>query len=121
MCGIAGYFNRSKKAQGLKEIAAMIEMEEHRGPNDRGFFGIDFSQKTGKEVFPEEEGEIQGSFNGFLGFCRLSIRDLSDNGHQPMADSEKKAVLVFNGEIYNADIYRKELTEKGYIFRGGRY
>ena len=36
-----------------------------------------------------------------LGHTRLSIQDLSTNGSQPMESSNKRYVIVFNGEIYN--------------------
>jgi len=44
-----------------------------------------------------------------LGHDRLSILDLSENGHQPMHNEQKNLYIVFNGEIYNykelKDIY----------------
>jgi asparagine synthase (glutamine-hydrolysing) len=52
----------------------------HRGPNDRGY--------------------LQGKNFG-MGFRRLSILDLSTNGHQPMTLPGKHCHLTFNGEIYN--------------------
>jgi len=49
---------------------------------------------------PDDQGLEQGS--GFdLGFNRLSILDLTNNGHQPMWSGNKRYCLVFNGEIYN--------------------
>ena len=52
-----------------------------------------------------------------LGFNRLSILDLSVNGHQPMASPDEKVLLTMNGEIYNAFDYKKELTDWGYRFK----
>ena len=40
-------------------------------------------------------------------FFRLSIRDLSKNGSQPMWDLSKKYLIVFNGEIYNTNYLKK--------------
>lgn len=116
MCGIAGYFNRNREVQNLSKIAAMVEMEKHRGPDDTGIFGIDFLNNCGMEISEAIDRTALKKFDGFFGFCRLSIQDLSANGHQPMVDDEKETVLVFNGEIYNADKYRKELKKKGYCF-----
>jgi asparagine synthase (glutamine-hydrolysing) len=50
-----------------------------------------------------------------LAHRRLSIIDLSDAGHQPMANADETVHIVFNGEIYN---YR-ELKERvsNYPFR----
>ena len=50
-----------------------------------------------------------------LAMRRLSILNL-ENGTQPMYNENKRCALVFNGEIFNADILRKELLEKGHIF-----
>ena len=52
-----------------------------------------------------------------LGHRRLKIIDLSDEGGQPMSDAQNRAVLVFNGEIYNYRELRQELIERGYAFR----
>ena len=40
---------------------------------------------------------------------RLSIQDLSTNGMQPMNCGSDGSVIVFNGEIYNAEELRGEL------------
>jgi asparagine synthase (glutamine-hydrolysing) len=40
---------------------------------------------------------------------RLSIRDLSINGRQPMFSSDKKYCISFNGEIYNTDELKRML------------
>ena len=52
----------------------------------------------------------------FLGHARLSILDLSSNGHQPMASDCGKFSIVFNGEIYNYKTIRGELLQLGYTF-----
>jgi asparagine synthase (glutamine-hydrolysing) len=44
-----------------------------------------------------------------LGHRRLSILDLSPQGHQPMASPSGRYVIAFNGEIYNHRALRKEL------------
>jgi len=46
--------------------------------------------------------------NLFLGFQRLSIMDLSQQGDQPFTDENHNASLICNGEIYNY----KELIKK---------
>lgn len=50
-----------------------------------------------------------------LGHNRLAIIDLSPRGAQPMWDSKKEVVIVFNGEIYNYLELRTEL-ESDYQF-----
>ena len=54
---------------------------------------------------------------GFLGFNRLSIVDISKNGHQPMRSPDGMVLLAFNGEIYNAFDYKEELLNWGYTFK----
>ncbi|MEO8087916.1 MAG: asparagine synthase (glutamine-hydrolyzing) [Bacteroidota bacterium] len=83
MCGINGIFNYSgvslKDEQSLMD--AMNRCIAHRGPDDSG-------------TWNDAERKL------FLGHQRLSIIDLSAQGHQPMI-SDPGNVIVFNGEIYN--------------------
>ena len=51
-----------------------------------------------------------------LGHRRLSVIDLAA-GQQPMCDWQERAVIVFNGEIYNFPELRARLERKGYRFR----
>ena len=51
-----------------------------------------------------------------LGFVRLSIIDLTENGHQPMRDSSGQYIIIYNGEIYNYVEIKSELVKKGYSF-----
>jgi asparagine synthase (glutamine-hydrolysing) len=70
----------------------------HRGPDDCGIW-CDPNVPVG------------------LGHRRLSIIDLSAEGHQPMLSASGRYVLVFNGEIYNYRDIRQEL-EGVNSFRG---
>lgn len=99
-----GYYNRNKSVSG-SYIELMEQILEHRGPNDNGTELISIS--TDKDIV-----------NCAIGFDRLSIRDLSLTGHQPMKNNEGDVIIAFNGEIYNADEYRDELKSLGYVFRG---
>ena len=47
---------------------------------------------------------------------RLSIIDL-DKGMQPMCNEDGSMVMVFNGEIYNYQILREMLRQKGHRFQ----
>lgn len=44
-------------------------------------------------------------------FYRLSIRDLSKKGSQPMWDRSRRYLIVFNGEIYNSDDLKTKLGD----------
>jgi asparagine synthase (glutamine-hydrolysing) len=47
-----------------------------------------------------------------LGFCRLSIVVLSNDGRQPVADEAGGIRLVFNGELYNYRDIRQQLQRE---------
>ena len=94
----------------------MMEVQKHRGPDDSGYAIMDRVKGDFSLDNPVEEQE---SFPGalYFGFNRLSILDLSRNGHQPMYNSEAGVVFMFNGEIYNAFDYRDNLKSRGYNFK----
>lgn len=96
MCGFVGFADCVLDIDKVKVINDMMETIRHRGPNSGDYFTDD--QVT-------------------LGFRRLSIIDLSDEGSQPMYNEDKSCVLVFNGEIYNYQEIRSELLKKGHIFK----
>lgn len=102
MCGIAGLFDLARGQPGgalEHAVRAMTDTLVHRGPDGSG-------------VFADETGGVA------LGHRRLSILDLSEAGAQPMASSDGRYVITFNGEIFNfADIAR-ELPGGGTARRG---
>jgi asparagine synthase (glutamine-hydrolysing) len=89
MCAIVG-FNSINKNNILND---MLDMVNHRGPDDRGIYKDDFIS---------------------LGHNRLSILDLSNHGHQPMIFDD--LVIVYNGEVYNFQDIKQELVLLGYEF-----
>jgi asparagine synthase (glutamine-hydrolysing) len=96
MCGIAG-FTQFIDAMGNKEtLKKMGDSIYHRGP-DAG-------------------GEYLNDLVG-LAHRRLSIIDLSDAGIQPMFSHDNKYVIVFNGEVYNYQALRAQLSAAGYPFK----
>jgi len=99
MCRIAGIISaRLSSGEIGSKIKLMCTVLQHGGPDDEGIF-IDEQKHLG------------------FGQRRLSIIDLSNNGHQPMADVEEKAWITFNGEIYNYLAIKKELLAAGAKFR----
>jgi asparagine synthase (glutamine-hydrolysing) len=71
----------------------------HRGPDDHG-------------VWADPGAGIA------LGHRRLSIIDLSREGHQPMLSTDHRFVISYNGEVYNFDELRRQLQACGHSFRG---
>ncbi len=99
MCGIAAVLSFGDKSLLNKSTLENMTKEiNHRGPDDEGFYLNDWV--------------------GF-GFKRLSILDLSYEGHQPMLDSTKNYIIIFNGEIYNYKTLREDLIRKNYKFNSG--
>ncbi len=97
MCGITGKIYFKNNIVSTKSIHKMNEKLAHRGPDDAGIY-ISKNKKVG------------------LGHTRLSIIDLSKNGHQPM-DYLNRYKIVFNGEIYNFQQERAKLKQLGYTFK----
>ncbi len=79
MCGIVGIVHGDRTDVDQPLLARMCDAIRHRGPDDDGFY-----------------------FNGpaGLGMRRLSIIDLA-TGQQPIYNSDRSKLVVFNGEIYN--------------------
>ena len=99
MCGINGIFSNSFSPEELnRKVGLMNDAIIHRGPDSDGIY-VDSGMA--------------------LGFRRLSIIDLSSNGDQPMVSTSGRYVIIFNGEIYNFPILKKDLVEKqGTVFKG---
>ncbi len=96
MCAILGIISKQDNQYlSISELWDMCEAQSHRGPDDRGGVSFSIEENSCREICHEQY--IQGK--GLLGFQRLSIQDLSINGHQPMLDDSKKVAIVFNGDI----------------------
>ena len=95
MCGIAGYIGRNDLCMDSLRLESMTRVVAHRGPDDEGIL---------------LEGRVG------LGHRRLSILDLSPDGHQPMDRQGTGLTIVFNGEIYNYIELREELRNLGESF-----
>lgn len=89
MCGIVGIAGK------LPDISLMVRSRDamsHRGPDDCGIY------------FEPAEGIA-------LAHRRLSIIDLSAEGHQPFVSYDERYILTFNGEIYNYLELKEELKD----------
>jgi asparagine synthase (glutamine-hydrolysing) len=97
MCGIAGHV-------GLRAVdvlnQSVLDALRHRGPD---------AQRT--------ERCIQQNATADFAFTRLAIVDLSDAGQQPMSSEDGRLTMVFNGEVYNYPMLRRECERAGHRFR----
>lgn len=94
MCGISGIINKNGSKIDKNEIQKINDLISHRGPDDEGFY---FEK------------------NFAFGHRRLSILDLSSDGHQPMHYLDKYTI-TYNGEVYNYLEIKEELLKDGYKF-----
>lgn len=118
MCGIAGYYYKSgKRISDTAAVIQMLQIQRHRGPDDSGIRAFSLRNKQSREYSHLQPQNIEGAFEGMLGFNRLSILDLSKNGHQPMCSDDEQVMLMLNGEVYNAFDYTDELKASGFHFR----
>jgi asparagine synthase (glutamine-hydrolysing) len=101
MCGIVGFLDRDgrRDRQAALQLARKMALTiSHRGPDDAGEWS--------------DDGVAA------LGFRRLSIVDLSAEGHQPMTSFGGRYVIVYNGEVYNFEEVRAQLGASAPPFRG---
>lgn len=96
MCGIAGIFHaETPKPVDPARVERMCDALAHRGPDGAG---------------------VWTDHGVGLGHRRLSIIDVAGSP-QPMHSADGRAVIVFNGEIYNFRALRAELEQAGFTFR----
>ena len=94
MCGITGIINKNNKPVDKLLTKKVNNLISHRGPDDEGFYhGNNFA----------------------FGHRRLSILDLSQDGHQPM-HYQDRYTITYNGEVYNYIELKNELEKEGYSF-----
>ncbi|MGZ5232483.1 MAG: asparagine synthase (glutamine-hydrolyzing) [Burkholderiales bacterium] len=102
MCGLCGFLQIDRVIEPSSMTTVVERMADtlfHRGPDDSG-------------TWIDKDAGIA------LGHRRLSIIDLSPEGHQPMTSHSGRYVMAYNGEIYNFRELRKELERDGVQWRG---
>ncbi len=98
MCGIAGIFHKDiKKPVSGDLLTAMAAIQHHRGPDGYGW------------MTPE------GTGTGFA-HARLKIIDLSEKGRQPFRSEDGNLMITHNGEFYDYQKIRADLTARGARF-----
>src|SRR3989449_3841853 len=96
MCAIVGIVKLDPRERVEEaRLKRMRDVLRHRGPDGAGLW-------------------IDGPAG--LGHRRLAIVDVA-GGHQPMANEDQTAWIVFNGEIYNHASLRPELEARGHRYR----
>jgi asparagine synthase (glutamine-hydrolysing) len=90
MCGIAGFIGKKNKKIAVK----MQRTLKRRGPNQKGIYESDFAT---------------------LIHTRLAVVDI-EHGRQPM--TFEQFTVVYNGELYNTDDIKQELSAFGHKFNG---
>lgn len=100
MCGITGFLETHRAEYDFTQVGqSMADRIAHRGPDSSGVW-IDQSQGIA------------------LSHRRLSVLELSPEGHQPMLSSTQRYVITYNGEIYNHLELRTELSAQASRWRG---
>lgn len=91
MCSIIGYVG---SGMSYEEVSSYFARTVSRGP---------------------DMTRVQNIEGGFLGFHRLAIMGLNENGMQPFCLNGNW--VVCNGELYGFRKLKQELMDKGYTFR----
>jgi len=102
MCGIIGCIHKSNFKFSINNFSEINQSLSHRGPDSEGVDQFNL----GDNIFK-------------IGHKRLSILDLSENGHQPMHSNTNRFTISFNGEIYNHfELRKKYLYNKNIVWKG---
>jgi len=140
MCGIVGIVSLAEHPVDPFAVKRMSDTIVHRGPDDAGFAFFQLGESpSGKgaawcaftdprfrhhnEHLPVFGGRYcrqeidRARFSLGLGHRRLAVLDLTHWGHQPMATSDQRLWIIYNGEIYNFHDLRRDLEQRGYCFR----
>jgi asparagine synthase (glutamine-hydrolysing) len=106
MCGIAGIFHQRSLLSTRVEAARQVLRS--RGPDGSGLRYFSYT--------PQQKWHLSEQGTAALLQTRLSIRDLSDAGAQPMKNEEGSIWIVYNGEIYGWEQEAEELQRRGHRF-----
>ncbi len=98
MCGFTGFVENRTAQESRHILQSMLSSMSHRGPDGEG---LDIRETA--------------SYSVCLGHRRLAIIDVN-GGAQPMADTNNRLHIVFNGEIINFIDLKKQLGQLGHTF-----
>lgn len=97
MCGIAGCIGEPLEEKLGRKVLSFLH---HRGPDGEGSWHTP-----------------PGEMSAWFGHTRLSILDISPKSNQPMHSGCGRWVITFNGEIYNFLELRRQMEQRGIVFR----
>lgn len=100
MCGVAAIYSYRDESPlvNSRELLSIRDVMIKRGPDAAGIWMSD-DNRVG------------------LAHRRLSIIDINSRSNQPMVSEDDTCVISFNGEIYNYQELKRNLTKKGYQFK----
>ena len=109
MCGITGFYSKTDKGLSNHNLVSSANSFQHRGPDSEGYY---IKTQNGDEKISNSYIDIQNTdaLKVGIGFKRLSILDV-ENGSQPFSSQDGRYTVVFNGEIYNFNELKHDLTE----------
>jgi len=93
MCGIAGIIDFRGRLIPEERLQQLNRQMGHRGPDDAGIWRFH-----------------SAGFTVGLAHTRLAVIDPSSDGHQPMTDATGRYAVSYNGELYNYQQLRRELS-----------
>lgn len=89
MCGIAGIISTNHDLLSTERVQSALDSMKQRGPDQEGLIA------HGDWVF---------------GHKRLAILDVTESGRQPMQSPDRRFTITFNGEIYNYQELKAQLS-----------
>src|SRR4026207_2515974 len=95
MSGIAGIVRQFPTGVSVDLLGRMAASIRHRGPDGYGF---SVGQRVG------------------CAHVRLSVVDIV-GGAQPLTNEDGQVVVTYNGGIYNHPELRRELEDRGHVFK----
>jgi asparagine synthase (glutamine-hydrolysing) len=104
MCGIGGFF--ALRPVPPEVCAAMQAALRPRGPDAEHAVGWD-----------GRLARVDGPCHNALLHARLSIIDPRPQADQPMANDRGDIWIVYNGEVYDWELWARELRAAGAVFR----
>jgi len=121
MCGIAAY---TGEKQAVPILLDAIKKLEYRGYDSCGIatisnYGLNCKKGVGKIKDVDKYLNFSG-LKGNIGIAHTrwaTHGEPNENNAHPHFSFDKNIALVHNGIIENADVLRKVLEKKGYVFR----